>query len=249
MPGTKLYVGNIAESHNSDELRQLFDKYGNVVEFDILKDFGFVHFETETEAKSAVDALDGVNHRGQSLKVEMSRSQVRQRPGMGGKGECYRCGGDGHWSKECPKGPTRGRGRGGRDGRDNRDRGEGFRRGGGFSAPYFSDPYDYYPRRPPPPHPYERLRYDPYERRVPPSLSPRDYYGYSRDAPDYYRRSPPRDPYYDYYLKRRYEALDRFGDAPERQSGPSQAVKEELKPPLIRTPMSARIPGRVPGPY
>lgn len=28
---------------------------------------------------------------------QMSHSKVRQRPGMGGKGECFRCGREGHW--------------------------------------------------------------------------------------------------------------------------------------------------------
>lgn len=220
-----------------------------------MQDYGFVHYETENEAKSAVDALDGVDHRGQAIKVEISRSRVRQRPGMGGRGECYRCGGDGHWSKECPKGPSRGRGAGGRNRDMGRDRNGGgdFRRGGvgGYNAPYYGDPYDYYSRRPPAPHPYERLRYDPYERRMPPAMAPRDYYGFSsRDSQDYYRRSPPaRDPYYDFYLKRRYEGLDRFGDAPERAGASSLTGKDDVKPPLMRTPMQSRIPGRVPGPY
>lgn len=250
MVTTKLYIGNIPENHNATELRQTFEKYGKVVEFDILQDYGFVHYENETEAKSAVDALDGVNHRGQALKVEISRSRVRQRPGMGGRGECYRCGGDGHWSKECPKGPSRGRGAGGR----NRDRnGDDFRRGGagGYGSPYYSDPYDYYSRRPPAPHPYDRLRYDPYERRVPPAMPPRDYYGFSRDAADYYRRSSPtRDPYYDMYMKRRYEGLERYGDVGDRAAGASSMTgKEDIKQPLMRTPMQSRIPGRVPGPY
>ena len=34
----------------------------------------------------------------------MSTSGVRQRPGMGGD-QCYRCGREGHWSKECPQYP------------------------------------------------------------------------------------------------------------------------------------------------
>lgn len=57
----------------------------------------------ETEAKTAIDALNGSEFMGVKITVEASRSKVRPKPGMGGKGQCYRCGKSGHWSKECPR--------------------------------------------------------------------------------------------------------------------------------------------------
>lgn len=39
---TKLYVGNIPASVNSRELTELFEKYGKVLECDIIKDYAFV---------------------------------------------------------------------------------------------------------------------------------------------------------------------------------------------------------------
>ncbi|XP_012941017.1 RNA-binding protein lark isoform X2 [Aplysia californica] len=236
MVGTKLYVGNLPDEVNKDELEQMFRKYGNVVEFDILKDYGFVHYEQESEAKAAAAALDGHVYRGTNMKVEVSRSKVRQKAGMGGKGECYRCGGEGHWSKECPRGPSRDSSRG---------RGMGMRGGGGrfrvYDRPppreaYYPDPYDYYARSRmyPPSSSYDRYRYDPYERRLPPVPPPRDPYRdpYARPSPEYYRRSPPRDPYYDYYERRSLSS-----------SGAASAV-DDIKPPP-RNPLQ----GRVPGPY
>jgi len=228
MVQTKLYLGNLPDTVDKDELEQLFQKYGEVVEFDILKDYGFIHYKQESEARAAAAALDGYIYRGANIKVEVSRSKVRQKPGMGGKGECYRCGGDGHWSKECPRGPSR----------DNR-RGGG-RGGGRFGAydrppqrdPYYPDPYDYYRSRM---LAYDRYRYDPYERRLPP-VPPRDpYRDPYRPAPDYYRpRTPPggRDPYYDYYERRSLSS-----------SGAAGAADDMKAPP--RNPLQ----GRVPGPY
>lgn len=52
----------------------------------------------------AVRDLNGHVIDGQPMKVQMSTSRVRQRPGMGDSEMCYRCGRGGHWSKECTKG-------------------------------------------------------------------------------------------------------------------------------------------------
>jgi len=39
---TKLYIGNISPSVSSTELKELFEKYGKVLECDIIKDYAFV---------------------------------------------------------------------------------------------------------------------------------------------------------------------------------------------------------------
>ncbi|XP_053213025.1 histone-lysine N-methyltransferase KMT5B-B-like [Panonychus citri] len=57
----------------------------------------------KTEARSAIDALNGSELMGVKITVEASRSKARPKPGMGGKGQCYRCGKSCHWSKECPR--------------------------------------------------------------------------------------------------------------------------------------------------
>ncbi|KAL4238931.1 hypothetical protein ACF0H5_003637 [Mactra antiquata] len=171
---TKLYIGNIPETCRKTDLQQLFKQYGNVVECDIVKNYGFVHYENPDEAKQAQAELNNTEFEGSVLTVELSHSRVRHKPGMGGKQECYRCGKEGHWSKDCPKGPSRPR-----------------------RPP--SDHYDYYRDRYPPPPPPDRYRpyADPYDRRPP---MPRDpYYStaadpYSRPPPEYYGR---RDPYYE----------------------------------------------------
>ena len=39
---TKLYIGNVPSAINSTELKELFEKYGKVLECDIVKDYAFV---------------------------------------------------------------------------------------------------------------------------------------------------------------------------------------------------------------
>jgi len=203
---TKVFVGSLPDSVRKGDLQGVFEKFGSVVECDIIKDYGFVHFEKQDDAKAAVAALNDTDFQGSVIKVELSHSKVRQKPGMGGKGECYRCGEEGHWSKDCPKGPTRRRGGGG----------GGGSRYSPYDSPYGRDPYmdPYYRDRYPPPDRYRGYP-DPYDRRRMASPYDRDpYYGrapaerdpYARPPPEYYgrSRSPPRDPYYDSYYDRRY---------------------------------------------
>lgn len=203
---TKLFVGNLPETCRRVELLEKFERFGKVAECDIIKDYAFVHFIEPEDAKAAAAAMDGAELNGSNIKVELSHSRVRQKPGMGGKSECYRCGEEGHWSKDCHKNPGY-RGRGMKGGPPNRpDRPDPYLRT--LRDPYPRDPYAMYRDRYPPPPPLPdryRVLADPYERRLPPR-DPyyRDTDPYARPPPDYYRRtrSPPRDPYYDLYYRR-----------------------------------------------
>lgn len=101
----KLYVGSLPEGCDAASLEALFAKYGKVEECDIVKNYAFVHMNSEEESKVAIDALHNSDFMGGKITVEASHSKVRPKPGMGGRGQCYRCGRQGHWSKECPRNP------------------------------------------------------------------------------------------------------------------------------------------------
>ncbi|CAL4197634.1 unnamed protein product, partial [Meganyctiphanes norvegica] len=88
---TKIFVGNLHKDTKIQELRNLFQTYGEVVEADILTNYAFVHMEIESEAREAIRELDGYELHGLSLRVQESTSRVRKSAGMGNPDLCYRC--------------------------------------------------------------------------------------------------------------------------------------------------------------
>lgn len=141
-PTTKIFVGNLTDKMRAPEVRELFQKYGTVVECDIVRNYGFVHLDCAGEVNEVIRELNGKMVDGQPLKVQVSTSRVRPKPGMGDPEQCYRCGRSGHWSKECPRLMFSDRGGGGG--------------GSSFRDRYSRDPYP--PPPPPPPFLHERFR-------------------------------------------------------------------------------------------
>uniref|UniRef100_A0A8C6TPK9 RNA binding motif protein 4.1 n=1 Tax=Neogobius melanostomus TaxID=47308 RepID=A0A8C6TPK9_9GOBI len=96
----KLHVGNIACTNQ--ELRAKFEEFGPVSECDIVKNYAFVHMDNMDDAMEAINKLDNAAFKGKLMSVKLSTSRLRTAPGMGDRASCYRCGEEGHWSKECP---------------------------------------------------------------------------------------------------------------------------------------------------
>lgn len=96
--GKKIYVGNLPFSATEDEIRGLFERHGSVTSVSLINDretgrprgFGFVEME-ETGADAAIQALDGKDFGGRSLRV----NEAQDRRGGGGGGGGYGGGGGG----------------------------------------------------------------------------------------------------------------------------------------------------------
>ena len=87
-----IYVGNLPYNTGDDELRELFEAYGAVSSARVIIDrdtgrsrgFGFVEMPNHDEAEKAIQATDGNDWEGRSLRV--NESQPREPRGGGGGG-------------------------------------------------------------------------------------------------------------------------------------------------------------------
>lgn len=82
-----IYVGNLNYSVTEDELRGVFEEYGEVEKTAIIidrmtgraKGFGFVEMASDDDAKKAIESLDGAELKGRSMRVNEAKPR-EERP-------------------------------------------------------------------------------------------------------------------------------------------------------------------------
>jgi RNA recognition motif-containing protein len=90
-----LYVGGLPYRTTEDELKETFSVAGNVASAIIIidrmsgrsKGFGFVEMETEEEAQTAIDKLNGAEMGGRTISVSEARKKkdsFKKEEGFGG---------------------------------------------------------------------------------------------------------------------------------------------------------------------
>ena len=97
-----IFVGNLDFNTSEDELRTMFETYGQVDRVSIMTDrdtgrsrgFGFVEMTNAEEGEKAIPALNGSQLGGRTLNVNEARPKV-ERSGGGGKDRGGRGGGGG----------------------------------------------------------------------------------------------------------------------------------------------------------
>ncbi|KAJ8336648.1 hypothetical protein SKAU_G00378680 [Synaphobranchus kaupii] len=110
---TKVFVGNLSGMCTTEDLQELFQTFGKVLECDKVKarlsssaGYAFVHMESKEDALQAIEALHGTSFKGRPLSVELSKVQPNKQAPTG-KIPCVSCGKQGHYAGECPVGkPT-----------------------------------------------------------------------------------------------------------------------------------------------
>ncbi len=98
-----IYVGNLPYNVVEDDLREIFEEYGEVASVKIISDklsgrskgFGFVEMDDDQEAKKAIEELNNAELSGRNIKVNESRPKSNDSRGGGGGGGNRRGGGGG----------------------------------------------------------------------------------------------------------------------------------------------------------
>lgn len=80
---TKLFVGSLPWSVNDEELKETFEKHGNVVSAKVITDretrrsrgFGFVEMESSSDANNAIRALNNSEIDGRNIVVNEAKSR------------------------------------------------------------------------------------------------------------------------------------------------------------------------------
>ncbi len=96
-----IFVGNLSFSTTEDELRQIFETYGQVDRVSIMTDrdtgrsrgFGFVEMTSNEDGEKAIAGLNGSQLGGRTINVNEARPKS-DRPGGGGGGGGRDRGGD-----------------------------------------------------------------------------------------------------------------------------------------------------------
>lgn len=84
----KIYVGNLSYKLSEDELRDMFDEFGEVISSKIIVDkesgrskgFGFITMASADDAKGAIKDLDGMEVKGRPIKVSEAKPRRGGRP-------------------------------------------------------------------------------------------------------------------------------------------------------------------------
>ena len=83
-----IYVGNLSYSMTEDELRNVFEEYGEVSSVNIITDkytgktkgFGFVEMSDNAQADEAIKALNEAEIKGRNIKVNQARQREDRPP-------------------------------------------------------------------------------------------------------------------------------------------------------------------------
>ena len=93
MSQNKLYVGNLSFNSTEGDITDAFSAYGTVTSVNVITDretgrprgFAFVEMSSDAEAQSAMQALDGQDLDGRTLKVNIAKPRENRGGGGGGR--------------------------------------------------------------------------------------------------------------------------------------------------------------------
>ena len=99
-----IYVGNLPKTTTEEEVRNIFEKHGEVTDVKLIKDqysgelrgFGFIQMSSKSDAQTAIQEVNGTELKGNILIVNEARPR-QDRSGGRQRGGGYRGSRDRSW--------------------------------------------------------------------------------------------------------------------------------------------------------
>lgn len=79
--GIKVFVGNLPDRCPESSLQDLFSPYGKIKNIIMVKSYAFIHFESENDARRAVEDLHKTKLLGKELTVEIAKNKIPPKKG------------------------------------------------------------------------------------------------------------------------------------------------------------------------
>jgi cold-inducible RNA-binding protein len=84
--GNKLFVGGVSWNTTDESLREAFEKFGEVTDAVIITDretgrsrgFGFVTYQNNDDAETAIKSMDGTELDGRTIRVNEAKERERR---------------------------------------------------------------------------------------------------------------------------------------------------------------------------
>jgi len=100
----KIYVGNLPKTATDEEVRKIFEEYGEVSDVKLITDrytgelrgFGFVEMSSKSDGQKAIQGASGAELGGRTLIVNEARPREDRSGGRRGGGGGYGGGGGGY---------------------------------------------------------------------------------------------------------------------------------------------------------
>ncbi|CAI4222763.1 unnamed protein product [Auanema sp. JU1783] len=99
----KLFIGNLAETVDSNKIKKVFQQFTQVSECDVVKNYAFIRVPDD-DVNVIISRLDGYILDGKAIQIKLSTSKLRAVPGLT-SAHCLRCTSTTHRTPQCPQDP------------------------------------------------------------------------------------------------------------------------------------------------